>query len=76
MATIIKDPALVHKALPPKKPDNCVSLGLTNDCSKLEDTSLLRGGGNRVLLQTLVLLVQTPNPNSSNKQFYNISKSM
>jgi hypothetical protein len=55
MATIIKNPALVHTALPPKKLDNHVSLGLTNDCAKFEGASLLREGGNQVL-QTPVTL--------------------
>ena len=55
MATIKKNPALVHTALPPKKLDNHVSLGLTNDCAKFEGASLLRERGNRVL-QTPVTL--------------------
>jgi len=41
--------ALVHIALLPKKLDNHVSLGLTNDCAKFEGASLLREGRNRVL---------------------------
>jgi len=49
MATIIKNPALIHTALPRKKLDNNVSMGLINDCAKFEDASLLREGGNRVL---------------------------
>jgi hypothetical protein len=49
MATVIKDPALVHTALPPKKLDNHVYMGLTNDCAKFGGASLLREGGNRVL---------------------------
>jgi len=55
MATIIKNLALVHTALPPNKLDNHVSLGLTNDCAKFEGASVLREGGNRVL-QTPVTL--------------------
>ena len=55
MATIIKNLALVHTALPPKKLDNHVSLGLPNDCAKFEGASILREGGNR-LLQTPVTL--------------------
>ena len=55
MATIIKKLALVHTALPPKKLDNHVSPGLTNDCAKIEGASILREGGNRVL-QTPVTL--------------------
>jgi len=55
MATVIKNPALVHTALPPKRLDNYVFLGLTNDWAKFEGASLLREGGNRVL-QTPVTL--------------------
>jgi hypothetical protein len=56
MATIIKNSALVHTALPPKNLDNHVFRGLTN--AKFEGASLLREGGNGVL-QTPVTL-QTP----------------
>ena len=55
MATIIKNPPLIHTALPRKKLDNHVSMGLIIDCAKFEDASSLREGGNR-LLQTLVTL--------------------
>jgi len=55
MATIIKSPAPVQIALPPKKLDNRVSMGLTYYCAKSEDVSSLREGGNRVL-QTPVTL--------------------
>jgi len=53
MGTIEKNPPLVQKALPPKKLDNHVCVGLINDCAKFEDARLLRQreGGNR-LLQT------------------------
>jgi hypothetical protein len=39
------------KALPPKKLDNHVFMGLINDCAKFEDARLLREEGSR-LLQT------------------------
>ena len=55
MATIIKNLALVHTALPPKKLDNHVSMGLTNDCAKFEGASILREGGNRVLQTPITL---------------------
>jgi len=55
MATFIKNPALVQTALPPKKLDNNVSLGLTYDCAKFENASSLREGEYRVL-QTPVTL--------------------
>ena len=55
MATIIKNLALVHTALPPKKLDDHVSMGLINDCAKFEGASILREGGNRVLQTPITL---------------------
>ena len=55
MATILKNPALVHTASPPKKQvDNHVSLELTNDSVKFKDASLLKKEVNRVLLTPVI----------------------
>ena len=58
MATIIKNLALVHTALPPKKLDDHVSMGLTNDCAKYEGASILREGGNQVLQTPITLQIR------------------